>query len=167
MAVRIIQALIGSAGCGLVYLLARRLLKKPQASSPKPQAGQKAVPDRWPQRPLSDRASFIPHRSDLIPRIAGFVMAAYPLAIWYDGELLLEGLLAFIVVLGFVLLLRSRDTDRQWWLPGVAFGLAAITRPNVLAFLAVLPVWLFLEYRRRSGGWPRSSSCRSRFATTW
>ena len=63
-------------------------------------------------------------------------MAAYPLAIWFDGELLLEGLLTFLVLLGFVLLLRSRDTDRQWWLPGIAFGLAAITRPNVLAFLA-------------------------------
>jgi tetratricopeptide (TPR) repeat protein len=72
-------------------------------------------------------------------------MAAYPLAIWYDGELLLEGLLTFLLVLGFVLLMRSRDTDRRWWLPGLVFGLAAITRPNVLAFLAVLPVWLLLE----------------------
>ena len=99
MAVRIIQALIGSAGCGLVYLLARRLLKKPQASSPKPQAGQKAVPDR---------SSFILHRSDLIPRIAGFVMAAYPLTIWYEAELLLEGLLTFLVLLGFLLGLLMR-----------------------------------------------------------
>ena len=101
-------------------------------------------------------------------------MAAYPLAIWYDGELLLEGLLAFFVLLGFVLLLRSRDTDRQWWLSGIVFGLAAIARPNVLAFLAVLPVWLFLEYGAQTGerkdrvaqvwGRPRWSSCRSRFA---
>jgi predicted membrane-bound mannosyltransferase len=37
MVARVVQALIGSAGCGLVYLLARQLLQ-PQASSHKPQA---------------------------------------------------------------------------------------------------------------------------------
>jgi tetratricopeptide (TPR) repeat protein len=135
MVARIIQAIIGSAGCGLVYLLARQLLK-PQAPGLKPQGGPTVGS----------------HRSDAVPRVAGFVMAAYPLAIWYDGELLLEGLLTFLLVLGFVLLYRSRDTDRQWWLPGIAFGLAAITRPNVLAFLALLPVWLFVEYGTKSRG---------------
>jgi tetratricopeptide (TPR) repeat protein len=135
MVVRVIPSFIGSAGCGLVYLLARQLLE-PRVASHKPQAS-----------PKSDfhRSSFITHHSVVVPRIAGLVMAAYPLAIWYDGELLLEGMLTFLVLLGFVLLLRSRDTDRQWWLPGIVFGLAVITRPNVLAFLALLPVWLFLE----------------------
>jgi 4-amino-4-deoxy-L-arabinose transferase-like glycosyltransferase len=137
MVVRIVQALIGSAGCGLVYLLARRLLGKLQAASHKPQASKSGP----------DRPSSIVHRSEAVSLVAGFVMAAYPLAIWYDGELLLEGMLSFVVLLGFVLLLRSRDTDRHWWLPGIAFGLAAIIRPNVLAFVALLPVWLFLEYR--------------------
>jgi len=140
MVVRIIQALIGSAGCGLVYLLARRLFEKSQAASHKPQAGSKSG---------VHPSSFIPHPSDAVPRIAGLVMAAYPLAIWFDGELLLEGLLTFLVVLGFLLLLRSRGIDRQWWLPGLMFGLAAITRPNVLAFLVLLPIWLFAEYRPR------------------
>jgi 4-amino-4-deoxy-L-arabinose transferase-like glycosyltransferase len=136
MFARIVQALVGGATCGLVYLLARQLLK-PQASRPRPQAAPKS--------------GF--HSSDSVPRVAGLLMAAYPLAIWYDTELLLEGLLTFFVLLGFVLLLRSRDTDRQWWLPGIAFGLAALTRPNVLAFIAVLPVWLFIAYRR--GAWKR------------
>ena len=137
MFARIVQAFIGGATCGLVYLLARRLMAGPPATSVKPQA--------------NPESGF--HPAAAIPLIAGFVMAAYPLAIWYDAELLLEGLLTFLVLLGLVLLLRSRDTDRQWWLPGIAFGLAAITRPNVLAFLAVLPVWLFIEYRR--GAWKR------------
>jgi len=141
MVVRIIQALVGSATCGFVYLLARQLLQ-PQAASHKPQASSKP----GPHRPSSSV-----HRLEAVPRVAGFVMAAYPLAIWFDGELLLEGLLTFLVLLGFVLLLRSRDTDRHWWLPGIAFGLAALTRPNVLAFLAVLPVWLFVEYGVRRG----------------
>jgi 4-amino-4-deoxy-L-arabinose transferase-like glycosyltransferase len=150
LVVRIVQSFIGSITCGLVYLLARRLLRpqaasfKPQASSHKPQAAA-----RFGVHP----SSFLLHSSDLVPRVAGLVMAAYPLAIWFDGELLLEGLLTFLLLLGFVLLFWSRDTDRWWWLPGIAFGLAAITRPNVLAFLALLPVWLLLEYRR--GAWKR------------
>jgi len=145
MVVRIIQSLIGSAGCGLVYLLARRLLRMHQTPGTKSQTSANPAKSQSGIR----HSALSTHRSDAVPRVAGFAMAAYPLAIWYDGELLLEGLLTFLLLLGFVLLLRSRDTDRQWWLPGIAFGLAAITRPNVLAFLAVLPVWLFLEYRVR------------------
>jgi len=157
MVARVIQALIGSAGCGLVYLLARQL--------------------------IVHRSSFIvgpggpcrtEHRSGAVPLIAGFVMAAYPLAIWYDGELLLEDLLTFLVLLGLVLLLRSWDTDRQWWLPGIVFGLAAITRPNVVAFLAVLPVWLFLEGKgfrgsrvRGFGSDPGTRSVWSRLLAVW
>jgi len=155
MVVRIVQSLVGSAACGLVYILARRLLR-PQAASLKPQA--------CPKSGLHP-SSFIPYPSDAVPRIAGLVMAAYPLAVWFDGELLLEGMLSFLVLFGFVLLLRSRDTDRQWWLPGIAFGLAAIARPNVLAFLAVLPVWLSIEYggRRENpqiGAVEKPHSCR-------
>jgi tetratricopeptide (TPR) repeat protein len=158
--VRIVQSLIGSVGCGLVYLLARQLLK-PEATSPKPQAGSKSGP----------HSSFLVPYSSSVPVVAGFVMAAYPLAIWYDGELLLEGLLTFLVVLGFVLLLRSRDRDGQWWLPGIVFGLAAITRPNVLVFVAVLPVWLYLEAeglrgsRVQGSGAPRRNP-RVRFVLT-
>jgi 4-amino-4-deoxy-L-arabinose transferase-like glycosyltransferase len=151
MVARIIQAIIGSAGCGLVYVLARRLLGKHPGH--KPQAGPKSG---------IHPSSLILHPSEAAARISGFILAVYPLAIWYDGELLLEGLLTFLVVLGFVLLLRSRDTDRQWWLPGIVFGLAAITRPNVLAFLAVLPVWLFLEGKGFTGSRVQGSGSQTR-----
>jgi tetratricopeptide (TPR) repeat protein len=140
--VRLVQALIGSAGCGLVYLLVRRLLVQPQGASSKPQASQKAD---------THHSSLITHHSASVPLIAGLVMAVYPLAIWYDSELMLEGMLTFVVLLGFVLLLRSRDADRQWWLPGLAFGLAAIIRPNLLVFIVVLPVWLLLEAKGFKG----------------
>jgi 4-amino-4-deoxy-L-arabinose transferase-like glycosyltransferase/TolA-binding protein len=125
LGVRLVQAAVGSASCGLVYLLARRLLAE---------VGRVARPE-------------------LVARASGFAMAAYPMVIYFDCELLIAGLLVFLLLLGFVLLLRSRDTDRLWFLPGVVFGLAVIARPNVLAFLAVLPVWLFLEYRARA--WKR------------
>jgi 4-amino-4-deoxy-L-arabinose transferase-like glycosyltransferase len=134
---KVVQALFGGVGCGLVYLLARRLTSGNTAASVK-------------TRPNLESGF---HHAAAIPLIAGFVMAAYPLAIWYDAELLLEGPLTFLVLLGFVLLLRSRDTDRQWWLPGIVFGLAALTRPNVLAFIVFLPAWLVVEYGR--GAWKR------------
>jgi len=120
-AARIVQALVGSAACGLTYLLARRLFSPAETKTVRP---------------------------EIVARVAGFALAAYPLAIYFDGELLIANLLAFLVLAGFVLLMRSRDLDRQWYLPGLAFGLAAIARPNILAFVAVLPAWLFLEYRR-------------------
>jgi len=81
--------------------------------------------------------------------VAGLVMAGYPLFIYFDGELLISVLLVFLILLGFLLLLRSRERDRQWWLPGLVFGLAAIARPNVLAFGAVVPVWFVIEEGRR------------------
>jgi tetratricopeptide (TPR) repeat protein len=76
-------------------------------------------------------------------------MAVYPLAVYFDGELLIANLLVFLLLLGFWLLGRARDRDRQWYLPGLAFGLAAIARPNVLAVITVLAVWLLWTRVRR------------------
>jgi hypothetical protein len=158
MVVRIIQSLIGSATCGLTYLLARRLVEKHQIPNPKSQTSTK----------VSNPKSAICNRpAEGFARAAGFVMAAYPLAIWYDGELQLEGLLTFLLMLGFVLLYRSRDTDRQWWLPGIVFGLASLARPNVLVFLAVLPVWLFLERGRIRPTCPTRRTALARLALVW
>ncbi len=125
---RVVQAVIGSASCGLTYLLARRLL------------GLRG-------------AGLGPRTREVAARVSGLVMAAYPLAIYFDGELLIPGLLVFLLLLGLVLLMRAWDSDRGWWLPGLVFGLAVITRPNVLAFLAALAVWFFLAFRGRA--WKR------------
>jgi Tfp pilus assembly protein PilF/glycosyltransferase involved in cell wall biosynthesis len=109
VAARVVQAMSGSASCGLLYLIARRLF------------------------------------NERIARISGLVMALYPLVIYFDGELLIANLLIFLLLLGFLLLLRSTTTGRQWYLPGLTFGLAAIARPNVLAFVAVLAIWLLFR----------------------
>ena len=126
---RVVQALLGGASCGIVYLLARRILAGGGRSG------------------LSARAQ------ENTARISGLVMAIYSLSVYFDGEFLIPALLVFLVLLGMVLLYRSLDSDRQWWLPGLAFGLAAIARPNVLAFVAVLAVLLIARYR--AGAWKR------------
>lgn len=86
-----------------------------------------------------------------VARLSGIVMALYPLAIYFDGELLIANLLIFLTLLGMVLLYRSWHLDKQWYLPGLAFGLAAIARPNVLVPIVALLGWFFWEYRLRPG----------------
>lgn len=112
-AARVIQIIIGSISCGLLYLVTRRLFSESTA------------------------------------RIAGLILAFYPLAIYFDGELLIANLLIFLLLLGFLLLLRSRQINRQWYLPGLIFGLAAIARPNVLVFIVVVVVWLIFGFKAR------------------
>ncbi len=129
---RILQALLGSATCGLVYLLARRICRGGQGKKRRESLGLNAG--------MGER----------VARASGLVMAGYPLAVYFDAELLIPVLLVFLVLLGMVLLYRSMDQDRQWYLPGLAFGLAAIARPNALAFVAGLVVWLSLRYRSRA-----------------
>ncbi len=123
---RVAQVVLGSASCGFVFLLARRLLKSRQQAT--------GLADRTRER---------------VAVASGLVMAAYPLAVYFDGELLIPSLLVFLVLLGMVLLYRSLENGRQWWLPGLVFGLAAIARPNVLAFVAVFAVWLLVKYRSK------------------
>lgn len=121
---RLVQALLGSLSCGLLYFLGRRVL-----------------------------AAWKPP-GEAVARSAGFCLAVYPMAIWFDGQLLIPALLGFLILLGLVLLYRSLDVDRHWWLPGLAFGAAAVARPNVLAFVAALLVWLGWKYR--GGAWRRA-----------
>lgn len=123
-AARLAQALLGSLSCGLLYLLGRRVLANKGGSR------------------------------EGVARAAGLALAAYPLAIWFDAELLIPVLLVALVLLGLLLFYRSLDTDRHWWLPGLALGAAAIARPNVLAAVAVLLGWLGWRYRR--GAWKRA-----------
>jgi len=83
--------------------------------------------------------------------IAGGIAAFYPLFIYFDNELLIPSLLIFLVLAAFTLTLRAADQPghkNRWLTCGMTWGLAAITRPNVLLFIPGLLVWLFRRYRR-------------------
>lgn len=84
---------------------------------------------------------------------AGLLMALYPLFIYFDGELLIPVLLIFLILAGFLAFFISEKYDRHWYLPGFIFGLAALARPNILAFLAALFFWFIWRYR--AGWWRR------------
>lgn len=86
--------------------------------------------------------------------VAGLSAATYGMLIYYDGELKVEGLAIFLTLLTLLLVLLARDRP-SWWLwglSGVALGLAAITRPNVLLFAPALVVWIVWLYARPVSG---------------
>ncbi|MFH0946850.1 MAG: tetratricopeptide repeat protein [Planctomycetota bacterium] len=87
--------------------------------------------------------------------LAGLSAATYWVLIYFDAELLLPTLLvplslaALYVTLG----LAKRPTPSRAACAGLLFGLSAICRPNILLFmpLVALWLWLFCPKRTRAG----------------
>ncbi len=80
-----------------------------------------------------------------IGNIAGLFAAFYPLFIYFDLELLIPSLLIFFILLGFYLILvqiHRGGIKSAWFITGAVWGLATITRPNVVFFLPFLSFWL-------------------------
>ena len=79
--------------------------------------------------------------------VAALGMALGPLSCRYSATLLTETLFTFFITLGFFLWGRKRFS----W-TGVAFGLAALTRPTMMPFLCILLLLILLpgwrQYRR-------------------
>ncbi len=73
---------------------------------------------------------------------AASMMALHGTMIYFENELLIPVLFIALVLGFFFLFLKALDdTPRQWLVAaaaGLCFGLAAITRPNILVFLPVL-----------------------------
>lgn len=95
---RIVQLLIGSLSCGLMYLLALRV-----------------VPFVW-------------------ALITGLVGATYAPLVAHDGIFLSEFLVVFLNTCALLCFWEARRRAKvSWWvLGGVAWGLSAITRPNIV-----------------------------------
>jgi len=81
----------------------------------------------------------LPPRTALV---AGLLAALYWPSVFFEGELLAVTVFTFWCVLSLFLLERARARPRARSLvaAGVALGAAAITRPIVLVFLAVVPL---------------------------
>ena len=79
--------------------------------------------------------------------------------VYFEAELLLESLLAPLGTLLLLLLLRAGETGStgRWALVGVALGVFAITRPNILLFAPVAFVlalgWRGGSFRLRRVRW--------------
>ena len=86
--------------------------------------------------------------------VAGIIATSYPLLIYFDLELLMPTILIFLILVGFYLILENVEKPASrfnWFLIGVVWGFAVITRPNVLLFLIFLPFWLRQRLKERTG----------------
>ena len=94
-----------------------------------------------------------------VATLAGLGAATYWVLIYFDGELLLPTLSIPLNLLALWLTLNlggeRRSASGPWPIvrAGVAWGLAAITRPNVLLFMPFLALWI-LGVGRRGGRRP-------------
>jgi len=91
--------------------------------------------------------------------VAGFVLALYPPAIFFDGVLgkttldlfLMSGLLCLLAAFQRV------PGPGRLVAAGAVLGLLALTRENALVFVVAVPVWLWLRFGeappRRRAGW--------------
>lgn len=81
---------------------------------------------------------------------AGAIQALYPSLIFFESELLVDFLFAFLLQLSVFTTVRALDNSgdsfvfRRWILPGALLGLACLTRPTALA---LTPIFAFLAWR--------------------
>ncbi len=110
---RVIQAILGSLSCGLLYLVGRRTFGR------------------------------------AVGAVAGFVAAGYWMLVYFDGELLIPTHIVFLDLLLIWALLRAPAKPEVWrcGFVGVALGLSAIARPNILLFAPAIVVWLLIVHR--------------------
>ena len=86
-----------------------------------------------------------------VGRIAGVMAALCGSLLYFEGELLavpVEVFLNLLLLYGLLLAWR-RERGRDWVLAGFIAGLAALTRPNILLFIAAFCAWA-LWHRRTS-----------------
>ncbi len=110
---KIIQHIIGAAGCSLLFLFADKYFNRKIAVT------------------------------------AGLIAALNWVFIYHEDELLLDSLL---VVFGVILvwsLFRAAEkpSNKNFLYSGLILGLTCITRPNYLAFLPVILLWLVMIFK--------------------
>jgi tetratricopeptide (TPR) repeat protein len=84
---------------------------------------------------------------------AGYISAAsaavYSIFIFYSGLILMEILHTFFISVFLLLLLRMKDAlnNKLFFGTGLIFGILVLFRGNILLFLPVLFIWLYLIYK--------------------
>lgn len=79
--------------------------------------------------------------------IAGVIHGLYPIAIYFESELLVDSLFTMLFELSVLLFLFAREKRRYRYysLTGLSIGLAAITKPIILAMVPLFIIWIFID----------------------
>jgi tetratricopeptide (TPR) repeat protein len=85
----------------------------------------------------------------MVAAVAALAGALYGPLIFFDGEVLPATLATFLILAGLVLLLRCLDkpSAMRFGVPGVVFGLAALTVATVLTFVLAAAAFIWLHTR--------------------
>ncbi len=85
---------------------------------------------------------------------AGFIYAFYGILVFYEAMFLIPALFLFLVVWAMYRVIAYQDSQswKSWLLTGIIFGLAAVSRPNVLIVIPFLMLWLFF-ISKKSDTW--------------
>ncbi len=77
--------------------------------------------------------------------IAGIFYALYGTLLYYEAMFLIPVLFVFFLTWGMYRLIVFRESHsiKTWLVTGIIFGLAAISRPNILIVMPALAIWLF------------------------
>lgn len=77
--------------------------------------------------------------------VAGIIYALYGTLLYYEVMFLIPVLFVFFLTWGMYRLIVFRESHsiKTWLVTGIIFGLAAISRPNILIVMPVLAIWLF------------------------
>lgn len=83
--------------------------------------------------------------------IAFIISSFYGMYLYFSNELLFETLTLFLNLIGILLLLKALEGKHKsyWLVSGMAFGLSAITQPNILFFLACIPIWFYIVFQSK------------------
>jgi 4-amino-4-deoxy-L-arabinose transferase-like glycosyltransferase len=76
-------------------------------------------------------------------QFAAYLYAFHPVTVFQANVVMSETVLVFVLALGLAALLR-----RNFLMAGVAFGLAALTKPAALYLFPVLLIWITFVFRR-------------------
>lgn len=96
-----------------------------------------------------------------VARVAGWIWAFFPYAIWAAAERIWENSLTTLLLallVWFTLVIDGKATNRRWIGYGLLWGVAALSNPAVLAVLPFLLAWLCWRRRRRGERWLFSAS---------
>jgi tetratricopeptide (TPR) repeat protein len=130
---RLIQHLIGSFSCILVYFVAKRLFNDSILRQ-----GQGGERSRTTSSPYYRKVAML----------ASLLAATYGMFFYFENELLLDSLLVFFDLLLILFLLKAKNNPKfsSWFVCGIILGFSAVTRPNILFFIPFVWLWIFLVF---------------------
>ncbi len=130
-AVAMMQFLIGSVNCSLIYILVKKVFSISGFESH----------NKFQKFILSGKSI------DFIGIVAAAISVCYGISIFYEGLLLKVALINFCNLMLLLLLIQGleKKSAKHYFFAGLFLGLSAYLRPNILLFVPFMLLWFILS----------------------